>query len=140
MQQDAYSEILEVMRTAAAPSGLAGPVHIRLGKVLAVTPLKVDVAGTIQEAERFYISHRLLKDHEETMDLECTEVSGSFSLTASCSEGAHSGSAASMSSGTMRARCAATLAEPVLQPDDVVLLLTDDDQTFYLIDKVVRAA
>lgn len=140
MEQDAYSEILDVMRATAAPSGLAGPVHVRLGKVLAVTPLKVDVAGTIQEAERFYISHRLLKDHKEIMDLDCTEVSGSFSLTASCSEGAHSGSAASMASGTIKARCTETLAEPVLQPEDVVLLLTDDDQIFYLIDKVVRAA
>lgn len=36
-------------------------------------------------------------------------------------------------------RLTATLEEPVLQAGDLVLLLTDDDQTFYLIDKVVQA-
>ena len=32
-----------------------------------------------------------------------------------------------------------TTSEPVLQQGDNVLLLTDNDQEFYLIDKVVRA-
>ena len=43
-----------------------------------------------------------------------------------------------MADGAMTARCAATLAEPVLKPGALVLLLSEDDQVFYLIDKVVR--
>lgn len=141
MQGDAYSEIVDMMRTAHLdPYGL-GPVHLRRGTVLALEPLKIDVAGTPQEAERFFISHRLLKGHREVLELKCTEVSARFSLTASCPcpDGGHSGSAASANDGTLTARAAATVAEPVLREGDVVLLLTEDDQVFYIIDKVVRA-
>ena len=46
----------------------------------------------------------------------------------------------SVDPGTVRlTQLVQTLEEPVLQAGDQVLLLTDDDQTFYLIDKVVRA-
>ncbi len=128
MKENPYSAMLGVMRQAAEPSGPAGPVHPLLGKVLSADPLKVDVAGTPQEADRFYVSARLLKGWKETLDLECSDISGRFALTASCpcpDGGGHSGSAATMADGTMTARCAATLA-------------SEDDQVFYLIDKVVR--
>lgn len=141
MQGDAYSELADMMRTAhLTPYGL-GPVHLRRGTVLGLDPLRIDVAGTPQEAERFFLSHRLLKGHREILDLDCTDVSAQFSLTAACPcpDGGHSGSAASAENGTLRARAAATIAEPVLQEGDVVLLLTEDDQIFYLIDKVVHA-
>ena len=46
----------------------------------------------------------------------------------------------SVSSGTLNTpRCVAAQAEPVLKAGDEVLLLTEDDQTFYLMDKVVKA-
>ena len=141
MREDAYSSIVSLMRQAAEPSGPAGPIHLLLGKVLSADPLRVDVAGTPQEAERFYVSQRLLKEWKETLDLECSDVSGQFALTASCpcpDGGGHNGSAASMAAGTMTAKCAATLAETVLKQGDLVLLLSEDDQVFYLIDKVVR--
>ena len=142
MQGDVYSEFVDMMRTAHLdPYGL-GPLHLRRGPVLGLDPLKIDVAGTPQEAERFFICHRLLKGHQETLDLKCTEVSARFSLTASCPcpDGGHSGSAASANDGTLTAKAVATVAEPVLKEGDIVLLLTEDDQTFYLIDKVVQAA
>ncbi len=142
MQGDAYSEIVDMIRVAqTAPFGM-GPVHLRRGEVLGLDPLKIDVAGTPQEAERFFISHRLLKGHRETLNLECTEVSARFSLTASCPcpDGGHSGSSAAAEGGTLTAKAVAAVAEPVLKEGDIVLLLTEDDQIFYLIDKVVRAA
>lgn len=139
MRGDPYSELVGIMQETAQPQGPVGPVHLRLGTVLEADPLKVDVAGTDQEAARFYISHRLVKEHWELLRLDCTGVSEQFALTAGCPLSAHSGSAAS-SSGTLNTpHCVATQAEPVLKPGDEVLLLTEDDQIFFVIDKVVRA-
>lgn len=137
MEQDPYSELYHIMRTAGQPDGPVGPAHLRQGKVLSVSPLKVDVAGTVQEADRFYISHRLLQGHAEQLDLQCSGVSGSLQISASCPYGAHS--SMSVSSGVLAATAAAAQAEPVLKAGDLVLLLTDDDQVFYLMDKVVKA-
>lgn len=137
MEQDPYSELFHIMRTAGRSGGPVGPAHLRLGEVLSALPLKVDVAGTVQEADRFYISHRLLQDHTETLALECSGVSGGLQISASCPYGAHS--SMSVGSGTLSARAAATQAEPVLKAGDLALLLTEDDQVFYLIDKVVKA-
>lgn len=140
LKEDPYSAITSLMLEAGQPRGPAGPIHLRRGIVLSADPLKVDVSGTIQEAERFYISHRLVKEHWELLRLDCEDVTQAFSLTAACPKSAHMGSAASGAAGTLYTpHCVATQAEPVLKPGDEVLLLTEDDQWFYLIDKVVRA-
>ena len=141
MKENPYSAMLGVMRQVSEPAGPAAAIHLLLGKVLSADPLRVDVAGTPQEAERFYVSLHLLKGWKETLDLECSEVSGRFALTASCpcpDGGGHNGSAATMADGTMTAKCSATLAETVLKQGELVLLLSKDNQVFYLIDKVVR--
>lgn len=145
MRGDAYSELAGMITEAGQPKGPVGPAHLRLGTVLAADPLKVDVAGTIQEADRFYISHRLVKEHWELLRLECENVSQSFSFSSECPHienphGDHQGDPARASGGTLNTpHCTATQAEPVLKPGDEVLLLTEDDQVFYLMDKVVKA-
>lgn len=140
MREDPYSGLASLMREAGQPKGPVGPVHLRLGTVVSADPLAVDVAGTPQEAARFYISHRLVKEHRELLRLYCTEVSEQFALTAGCPISAHSGSSASASGGTLETpHCVATQAEPVLKRGDEVLLLTEDDQIFFVIDKVVKA-
>lgn len=139
MRENPYSELAGLIREAGQPQGPVGPVHLRLGTVLAADPLKVDVAGTNQEAARFYISHRLVKEHWELLRLDCTSVSEQFNLSVPCPLSAHSGDPGS-SSGTLNTpHCVATQAEPVLKPGDEVLLLTEDDQIFFVIDKVVKA-
>lgn len=138
MEGNAYSELADMINEAGRPKGPVGPAHLRLGTVLTADPLKVDVAGTIQEADRFYISHRLVKGHQELLKLEGDGVNGELSIHASCGYGSHS--SMSVSSGTLASpHCLATQAEPVLKPGDEVLLLTEDDQVFYLMDKVVKA-
>jgi len=143
MQEDPYSGLISLMQEAGAPKGPVGPAHIRLGKVLSADPLKVDVAGTIQEGERIYICHRLVKEHRELLRLDCADTSARFTFSSSCphnAHGSHSDDPASFTAGTLKTpRCVATQAEPVLKPGDEVLLLTEDDQIFFLIDKVVKA-
>ncbi len=140
MQGDAYSEMIDVMRAAGQPAIPVGHAHLRLGTVLSADPLSVDVAGTTQEAERIYISHRLVQEHQELLRLDCVGVYQHFSLSVACPASAHVSSSATAASGTLNTpRCVATQAEPVLKPGDEVLLLTEDEQVFFLIDKVVKA-
>lgn len=128
---DGYDRIYETMRKAGGEEARAGRLRLRLGTVTAVSPLSVEVAGTEQEAERFYISCRLLAGHTENIKL--TGGAGGFTANS----GSHG---VSVDPGTVRlTQLVQTLEEPALQAGDQVLLLTDDDQTFYLIDKVVRA-
>lgn len=139
MREDPYSEMAAMMREAAGPGGPMGPIHLLRGVVLSAEPLRVDAAGTIQEADRIYISHRLVKEHQELLRLDCGDVAEQFALSVSCPISAHSGDPGSSTGTLYTPHCVATQAEPVLKPGDEVLLLTEDDQIFYLIDKVVKA-
>lgn len=134
--EDAYSKIYNMMRSAPSDGQAGAPIHIRLGKVLSASPLKVDVAGTTQEAGRFYIARRLLDGYREQVSIQ-GEASGSFAVSAFCDYGTHS--ALSIESGAMKLSGAmVSRAGPGLAAGDLVLLLTEDDQTFYLMDKVVH--
>lgn len=139
MKGDPYSRLVSLMREAGRSKGPVGPVHLRLGTVVSADPLAVDVAGTPQEAARFYISHRLVKEHWELLRLDCTGVAEQFTLSVSCPISAHSGDPGSSSGSLYTPHCVATQAEPVLKRGDEVLLLTEDDQIFFVIDKVVKA-
>ncbi|WP_455581211.1 DUF2577 family protein [Dysosmobacter sp.] len=128
---DAFERIYEAMRKAGGEAARKGAVRLRLGTVLTPSPLAVDVGGTTQEAARVYLCSRLARGHAETLSLK--GGAGGFSANG----GTH---AVSIDAGSFTLiGTAAAQAEPVLRTGDQVLLLTDDDQTFYLIDKVVRA-
>lgn len=130
MRENAYSEIVGLMREAGAPGGPGEPVRLRLGTVLSAEPLRVDVAGTTQEGARFHVSRRLLAGYGETVTLRGGR--GGFSANG----GTHGVSLDAETLAVNETRM--TLAEPALRAGDAVLLLTEDDQTFYLVDKVVK--
>lgn len=109
---DPYSEIYSMMRSAPGDGQAGAPIHIRLGKVLSASPLKVDVAGTTQEAGRFYAASRLLEGHTAKVDIRGENMTLADAMV--------------------------IRAGPGLAAGDRVLLLTEDDQTFYLMDKVVH--
>lgn len=142
---DAYDTIYSAMRNAGAQAASEGAVRLRLGEVLSASPLKLDVAGTVQEAERIRLCHSL------TVGSTCRASLRGIGLTAgdipgpvTYEEGVLTQGAKVME-GTLSARSVEvedltlTRLELGLKAGDVVLLLTDDDQTFYLIDKVVQA-
>lgn len=118
MAGDPCSRLLKLMRTEGSGAAQEGALRITLGTVLSTSPLTLDVAGTLQEAERVYICARLLQGH-----MEQAALSG---LT--CATGTVDGSEAVLE-----------VREPILKAGDTVLLLTNDNQTFYLMDKVVQA-
>ncbi len=142
---DAYDAIYSAMRTAGAQAAAEGAVRLRLGTVLSASPLKLDVAGTIQEVERIKICRGLTAGSACRASLQGTGqtaggVSGPVTYrkngliqSAEVVEGTLSAQSVEVADLTL------TRLELGLKAGDVVLLLTDDDQTFYLIDKVVQA-
>ncbi|WP_369284015.1 DUF2577 family protein [Oscillibacter sp. GMB15532] len=135
MKGDPFSGLYNLMRTAGQEDAPTGAARLRRGTVRTVSPLTIDVAGTTQEADRFYISHRLTADHAEKLTVSGDRISGALDVSA----GFIPGDRASMtiSDGAAVFKAVATQDDPVLQEGDEVLLLTADDQTFYIIDKVV---
>lgn len=136
MKEDPFSGLYRTMREAGQEGIPAGNARLLHGTVLSSTPLKIDVAGTVQEAERFFISDRLVSGHAEKLTVSGSAVSGALDISASCAYGSHS--SMTISSGTVALNAVATQDGPVLKAGDEVLLLTADDQTFYILDKVVR--
>ena len=108
---DGFGKLYQAMQAISRDGQPGPPVWMRLGTVLSALPLKVDVGGTPQEAGKFYIVSRLLDGHSEQVTVSGPEYAGNATVTQ---------------------------RGPVLACGDLVLLLTDDDQTFYLIDKVVH--
>ena len=137
MKGDPYSELYGLMREAGQPSGGSG-VRLWRGTVLSAAPMTVDVAGTTQEADRLYISHRLVQGHAERLTVAGSGVSGALAISASCPNGSHD--RMTIAGGTVDLSVAATQAEPVLKAGDTVLLLTEDGERFYILDKVVSCA
>lgn len=136
MREDPFSGLYGMMREAGGAAVPAGNARLRLGTVTSPAPLEIDVAGTAQEAERLYISHRLVDGHREKLRVTGSAVSGALAINASCGKGSHT--SMDIHSGTVALDAVAAQSGPVLAAGDTVLLLTEDDQIFYIIDKVVQ--
>lgn len=133
---NAFGELIEAMKIAGKQTQTLGAVWIRHGTVLRTQPLEIDVAGTSQEAGRFYVCHRLLVGHSTQVKLQ-GEAAGSFAVVAACANGSHN--TLEILNGTLTLNQTTLLqTENVLNVGDEVLMLTQDDQTFYLVDKVVH--
>ncbi|MEG0780766.1 MAG: DUF2577 family protein, partial [Oscillospiraceae bacterium] len=116
----------------------AGAIRLRLGTVVSATPLRLDVAGLIVEGSDLYLCDRLRAGHREKLTVESSQVTGAVSGSVSCSH-APAVLSYTIQSGTARLGTATVvLLESPLQAGDAVLLLTEDDQTFYCMDKVVK--
>lgn len=168
---NAYSKLYSIMRSAPSDGQQATPIHIRLGKVLSASPLKVDVGGTTQEAGRFYVSRRLLDGYQEPITIRGSasgrlaaafdgtcNLQGNLSVTggtlsiAEAVSGQARGEISVSGSGTGQGQGIWTVSSgtialeqatmtndgSALPVGELVLLLTEDDQTFFLLDKVVH--
>lgn len=165
MSGDAYSRIVAVMRGESAEqtrtgetdyAGLgAAPVKMRLGVVTQQMPLKIKVAGIEQPTEALRINERLTKGAKWKVQIKSTDsdyrgLSGALSGPVNCSgEGCapqlgqvtggqlHS---TDTTIGTEENKAETEQLELDLEEGDQVLLLTEDDQIFFILMKVVDAA
>lgn len=140
MGDDAYSELVALMRgQSGVADGMSGsaPVRMRLGRVVSTEPLCVEVAGLRQPASALWINAELVKG--AAWKVMITSPEATFRALAGA------GGPAELPSGTLKSTDATLdkadmqLLEFVLAPGDQVLLFTEDDQTYYIFMRVVKA-
>ena len=114
---DRFDKIAGFYRNNAGNSQMYGQPW-RIGKVISVNPYKVDVAGIIYENEQLFINWIFqMRDWEtDKIDLPSHPVDGPFTET----------------QGSIRFK-----QDALLSVGDTVVILLVDDQTAYLIAKVV---
>lgn len=158
MDGNPYARLVALVRDQAADAtptgdsrqaGLgAAPARMRLGKVLQRVPLKVQVAGLPQPAGVLRINERLTKgaawktkttspssDYNRLTGPIAGPVStphGTGALIAFTDGEVHSGD-------TTIDEATVEQLEIDLEVGDEVLLLTEDDQVFFIVMKVVKA-
>lgn len=117
MDGNPYSRMIAVIRDEgggdASSTPGAGPCRMMLGTVTQQTPLKVAVAGITQPSSALRIDARLTRGAKWTASIRGGDID------------------------TDRAEL--ELSESVLNTGDRVLLLTSDEQVFYVLSKVVGA-
>lgn len=126
MSTNPYTDILETMGAVGAEKAREGALKFLLATVIAVDPITLDVCGTPQEAERVAVCSHLMRGYEESVN-----VKGRLAISASCPMGSHS--SMTVNGGTLNL----TLAKNILKAGDQVVVLTSDNQSFIIYDKVV---
>ena len=129
----AEEQILDSISRNAREEMKKGSVRIRLGTVISASPIKIRVAETEQSAEHFWCDAALLSGYKRSA--LSNHTSGELSVSAGCSEG--SISSMTVNGGTLQF-ANIELLDCGFAPADQLLLLTDDDQIFYIMAKVVK--
>lgn len=158
MDGDPFAGLLALIREQGADANPAGdsaqagmgaaPVRMRLGKVIQRVPLKVKVAGLDQPTEVLKINERLTRG-ARWRTRTTSPNSGIRNFTGPVSgpvRGVHGiGSLMEFTGGEVHIpdttidEATVEQLELDLEEGDEVLLLTGDDQVFYIIMKVVDA-
>lgn len=155
---DPYARFLAIGQAQAADAGPAGdsqqaglgaaPARMRLGEVLTTAPLTVRVAGIPQPTKVLRINERLVKGARwktktTSSNSDYNGLTGPVSGPVSTPHG--TGALVELTAGQLHSTDT-TIDEAVveqleldLEAGDEVLLLTEDDQMFYIIMKVVDA-
>lgn len=126
----------------------AAPARMRLGQVVSTVPLTVRVAGLIQPPSALKINERLVKGAKwstktTSPNSQYNGLTGPISGPVSTPHG--TGALIELTDGTVHSPDTtidqATVEQLALdlEVDDQVLLLTEDDQIFYIVMKVVDA-
>lgn len=151
MDGDPCAALVALMRAQGAQDGGglgAAPVRMRLGRVTGTAPLTVNVAGTTMPPSALRVNERLVKGAKWKARLTSPSsdfkgLTGPVSGPVSTPEG--QGSLIELTGGSVHSSDI-TIGEAVveqleldLEAGDEVLLLTPDDQVFYIIMKVVKA-
>ncbi len=160
MDGNAYSRMIGVIRgenqettgAVETPRGGIGATQarMRLAEVSGVDPLKIKVAGIEQPTENLRINERLIKGAKWKMkltsrDASFQDLSGTLDRPVTCSGGHGSPQLGGITGGNLQSgntlidQGEAEQLEMDLATGDQVLVLTEDDQTFYILMKVVDA-
>lgn len=125
--------IMNAVTSASARKARENAVRIRIGTVISVNPVKIRVAETEQDASHFWCDAFLISGYRRMA--AALDVNGRLSVVAGCSEG--SISSIQINSGLMHLS-PLQITDAGFSVNDKLLLLSDDDQTFFIISKVVK--
>jgi len=155
-----YSRMVALMRGEGAEHSGSGEskkagmgaasVKMRLGSVVTCVPLTVNVAGIVMPTSCLKINERLTKGAtwKERIVSESAQygsLSGNLSGPVSCAGDGCSPQLGPVTGGTLNSAdtridaAEVTQLEIDLEVGDRLLLLTEDDQIFYIVMKVVDA-
>lgn len=155
---NAYARFIAIGREQAKDQSPAGDseqaglgaaaARMRLGKVVQRVPLKVRVAGQVQPPSALRINERLVKGAKwktKTIspDSDYNGLTGPISGPVSTPAG--QGALIELTGGEVHStdttidKATVEQLELDLEVGDEVLLLTEDDQVFYIVMKVVKA-
>lgn len=158
MDGNPYAAVVGLMRGQGAEYGPAGdsahaglgaaPARMRLGTVLTAAPLTVRVAGIPQPTRALRINERLVKGAK--WKTRTTSPSSDYNgltgpISGPVSTPAGQGALVSLTAGQVHStetvvdEAVVEQLELDLEIGDEVLLLTEDDQVFYIVMKVVKA-
>lgn len=158
MDGDPYARFVALGRDISADANPAGdspqaglgasPVRMRLGRVVSRAPLKVKVAGQVQPPSALRINERLVKGAKwktktTSPSSDYNTITGPIAGPVTTPHGL--GALIEFTGGQVHS-ADTTIDEGTveqleldLETGDTVLLLTEDDQIFYIIMKVVSA-
>lgn len=158
MEGNPYARALELIRGQGADAAPAGdsaqaglgavPARMRLGTVLTAALLTVRAAGVTLPAEALRLNERLAKGAK--WKARATSPDSIYSGLKGAVEGPVNtphglGSLIELTGGSLHSpdtvidEAEVEQLEIDLEPGDEVLLLTEDDQVFYIVMKVVKA-
>lgn len=158
MDGDPYAGLIALMRGQGEDANPAGdsrqagtgaaPARMRLGEVVSTAPLKVRTAGLVQPPSALRINERLVKGARwktktTSPNSDIKDFTGPISGPVSTPHGL--GALIEFTGGevhipdTVIDEATVEQLELDLETGDTVLLLTEDDQMFYIIMKVVDA-
>lgn len=158
MDGNPYARLIALTREQGADAAPAGdsaqaglgaaPARMRLGTVVTAAPLKVRVAGIVQPPSALRLNERLAagakwKTKTVSPDSDYCALTGPVSGPVNTPAG--QGSLISITAGQVHSgdttidKAVVKQLEIDLEPDDTVLMLTEDDQIFYIVMKVVKA-
>lgn len=160
MEGDPYARWVELTRGQSSDAGPAGdsaqaglgaaPARLRLGRVVSAVPLTVRVAGIVQPTQALRINERLVKGAKwntktTSPDSQYNGLTGPIYGPVTTPHGMSTGALEQLTDGQVHSPDTTIGQATVeqlsldLEEGDEVLLLTEDDQVFYIVMKVVDA-
>lgn len=129
-----YTDLLDAFGSEGGKAARAGALQLYLGIVTSVSPLEVSVNGTPQRAAggKLWCNPALLPEDVRAARLD--GLSGRLGASVNCSRGSISQLTAT-GSGSLSGTLA--LADHGFAAGDTLLLLSRDQQTFYILCKEV---
>lgn len=132
---DPYTTLLQAFGGAGAEQANRGALRMFLGTVKRASPLEIDVNGTVQRAAdgNIWCNPALVPGH--TYDAAIANPTGTIRASVNCGSGGISQLTAG-GSGTLSASL--TLRDAGFSAGDRLVLLTGNQQTFYILCKEVQ--